>query len=86
MNGDLKAAIQKFGWAHVEVPWISVEEQLPPFNREVLTYSPDMAMHITVDIYDGYYGEDDEEWYEGWTWRKTGITHWAPMPEPPKEG
>ena len=49
-----------------------------------------MAMKIVVDSYDGYYGEDDGEWYEGWA--KYGkdihnnplITHWMPLPELPK--
>ena len=70
--------------------WISVEDKLPPYNHDVLVYRPDMAMKIVVDSYDGYYGEDDGEWYEGWA--KYGkdihnnplITHWMPLPQPPK--
>ena len=52
--------------------------------------NPDMAMKILVDNYYGYYGEDDAEWHEGWA--KYGkdihnnplITHWMPLPQPPK--
>ena len=70
--------------------WISVKDKLPPYNHDVLVYRPNMAMKIVVDSYDGYYGEDDGEWYEGWA--KYGkdihnnplITHWMPMPELPK--
>lgn len=70
--------------------WISVEDKLPPHNHDVLVYRPDMAMKILVDNYYGYYGEDDAEWHEGWA--KYGkdihnnplITHWMPMPAPPK--
>ena len=56
----------------------------------VLVYRPNMAMKILVDTYDGYYGDDDEEWYEGWalyggdTHGNPVITHWAYLPRPPK--
>ena len=71
--------------------WISVKDRLPPYNHDVLVYRPNMAMKIIVDSYNGYYGEDDNEWYEGWA--KYGkdihnnplITHWQYLPEPPKE-
>ena len=70
--------------------WISVKDKLPPYNRNVLVYRPNMAMKILVDNYYGYYGEDDAEWHEGWA--KYGkdihnnplITHWMPLPQPPK--
>ena len=70
--------------------WISVTERLPPYNHDVLVYRPNMAMKIMVDSYNGYYGEDDNGWYEGW--EKYGkdihgkpiITHWAYLPQPPK--
>ena len=70
--------------------WIPVKDKLPPYNRDVLVYRPNMAMKILVDTYDGYYGEDDDEWYEGWakygkdTHGKPVITHWAYLPQPPK--
>ena len=70
--------------------WISVKDKLPPYNRDVLVYRPNMAMKILVDTYDGYYGEDDEEWHEGWalygedTNGNPVITHWAYLPQPPK--
>ena len=70
--------------------WISVKDKLPPYNRDVLVYRPNMAMKIIVDTYDGYYGDDDDEWYEGWalygkdTHGNPAITHWAYLPQPPK--
>ena len=70
--------------------WISVDDKLPPYNRDVLVYRPNMAMKIFVDSYDGYYGDDDDEWYEGWALYgrdihgKPIITHWAYLPLPPK--
>ena len=71
--------------------WISVDDKLPPYNRDVLVYRPNMAMKILVDNYEGYYGEDDDEWHEGWalygrdTHGNHVITHWAYLPHPPKE-
>ena len=70
--------------------WISVKDKLPPYNRNVLVYRPNMAMKILVDTYDGYYGDDDDEWYEGWAlygedaYGNPVITHWAYFPQPPK--
>ena len=70
--------------------WISVKDKLPPYNRNVLVYRPNMAMKILVDTYDGYYGDDDDEWYEGWALYGRDIhgnpviTHWAYLPQPPK--
>ena len=70
--------------------WISVNDKLPPYNHDVLVYRPNMAMKFIVDNYDGYYGEDDDEWYEGWAKYGTDIhgkpiiTHWAYLPQPPK--
>ena len=70
--------------------WISVKDKLPPYNRDVLVYRPNMAMKILVDNYEGYYGEDDFEWHEGWAkygndiHGKPIITHWAYLLQPPK--
>ena len=70
--------------------WISVKDKLPPYNHDVLVYRPNMAMKILVDSYDGYYGEDDDEWHEGWArygndiHGRPIITHWAYLPQPPK--
>ena len=70
--------------------WIPVKDKLPPYNHDVLVYRPNMAMKIVVDNYAGYYGEDDDEWHEGWalygrdTHGNHVITHWAYLPHPPK--
>ena len=70
--------------------WIPVKDKLPPYNHDVLVYRPNMAMKIVVDNYAGYYGEDDDEWHEGWalygrdTHGNHVITHWAYLPQPPK--
>lgn len=51
--------------------WIPVTERLPDIGIEVLVYSEDDG--ICVDYYDG----DSFCYY--------GVTHWMPLPEPPKE-
>ena len=51
--------------------WIPVEERLPDIGIEVLVYSEDDG--VCVD----YYGGDSFGYYD--------VTHWMPLPEPPKE-
>lgn len=51
--------------------WIPVTERLPDVGIEVLIYSEDDG--VCVD----YYGGDSFGYYE--------VTHWMPLPEPPKE-
>ena len=51
--------------------WIPVTERLPDVGIEVLIYSEDDG--VCVD----YYGGDTFGYYD--------VTHWMPLPEPPKE-
>jgi hypothetical protein len=70
--------------------WISVKDRMPRYNQTVLVYRPTMAEKILADSYYGFYGEDDGEWYEGWTHfgKDTNgndvITHWRELPQPPR--
>ena len=72
--------------------WISVKDKLPPYNRDVLVYRPNMAMKILVDNYALHYRDDDDEWYEDWAlYGKDAdgnpiITHWSYLPQPPEMG
>ena len=50
--------------------WIPVTERLPDVGIEVLIYSEDDG--VCVD----YYGGDSFGYYD--------VTHWMPLPEPPK--
>ena len=87
-NGDIAEKLIANGVTVQE--WISVEDKLPPYNHNVLVYRPNMAMEILIDNYSGYYGEDDDEWHEGWAlygedaYGNPVITHWAYFPQPPK--
>ena len=42
--------------------WISVEDKLPPYNRYVLVYRPNMAMKLLVDNYAWHYRDDCDVW------------------------
>lgn len=61
--------------------WISVEERLPHVSDEVLCY---IKEYDSIDIY-YYTGTDewDNDRYCGST-KYIGVTHWMPLPEPPK--
>ena len=65
--------------------WIPVTERLPDMHVEVLVCTEDYGEtelgFATVAVYDG------SDWLECWE-RKTylkAVTHWMPLPEPPKE-
>jgi len=69
--------------------WISVEDRLPPIDTEVLVFShgnmnvcslirPDEEMADVVWEDDYGYWDDDEG--------VAAVTHWMPLPKPPKEG
>ena len=71
--------------------WIPCSERLPRYGEYVLTFRPTMAMEMVVDSYVGFYGEDDDEWYEGWSIASFCsnddiVTAWMPLPEPYKGG
>ena len=63
--------------------WISTKEQMPKFNKEVLLY--DEFGQIGVG---GLVKSDNGlvEWLCDGEWRGvTEVTHWMPLPEPPKD-
>ena len=67
------------------VKWIPVTERLPELHEEVLVcteeYGETVLGFAMVAVFDG------TGWLEAWE-RKTyltAVTHWMPLPEPPKE-
>lgn len=72
--------------------WINVKDRLPPYNKPVLVYRPTLAIKVYVATYEGFYGDDDDEWYEHWDAHgmnargKIVVTHWMPLPGPPETG
>ena len=68
--------------------WISVEDRLPDQSGEVLVIaSGSPQKNITLNCayelaeYDPYDGWIMEMWPE---WEDAVVTHWMPMPQPPK--
>lgn len=62
--------------AAVERDWISVEDRLPELGVDVLAAYRDRHINMGT-VGDDWLEEDIEDGY---------ITHWMPLPEPPKEG
>ena len=67
------------------VKWIPVTERLPELHEEVLVcteeYGETVLGFAMVAVFEG------TGWLEAWE-RKTyltAVTHWMPLPEPPKE-
>lgn len=68
--------------------WISVNDRLPPNNKLVLTYANGdikILTYVVVDDSDNYghwwadeYGDFHSEIADG------DVTHWMPLPPPPK--
>jgi hypothetical protein len=55
--------------------WISVNDRLPEKNQLVLIYAPDTdQLKIRIGLFDKEIN----------IYHNLGITHWQPLPEPPK--
>ena len=72
--------------------WISVEERLPEDDVNVLIYAvsngDEMDSCIAMTSYTHHmHGFNIEGWYPPWQYFFFDymITHWMPLPEPPKE-
>lgn len=64
--------------------WISVSKRLPENNDNVLGYScypSDLNCSIEVVFYDN----DIMSWAGMNSYFLSGITHWQPLPNPPKQ-
>lgn len=59
--------------------WVSVKDRLPDSNNVVLACIDDGQCKIVRSAYVSSYGE--------WKWLDASqkVTHWMPMPDPPKE-
>ena len=61
--------------------WIPVSERLPEVETDVLVYNDAGGMPtVDVDSMGHYEYVDASFWY-----RCQNVTHWMPLPEPPKE-
>lgn len=60
--------------------WISVEERLPKPGKSCLVYSPHSITPMSSDQRSGRYADP-------WEFHCRGdVTHWMPLPKPPKKG
>ena len=59
--------------------WINVEDRLPEHEVEVL------VNEVDVGIMTGWYDARDKV-FKGEEFNKLEVTHWQPLPEPPKDG
>lgn len=65
--------------------WISVEEILPKNDEEVLVCAYNSKLKFSTVFIDEY--NDEGKWgefswlYDDYVW---SVTHWMPLPEPPK--
>lgn len=62
--------------------WISVKDRLPDRGVPVLIYRPNCR--YTGLMMGSRMGCDD--WHAGSVVPKHTVTHWRPLPDPPKEG
>ena len=60
--------------------WIPVSERLPEPLTDVLSYRGHRNL-IQEDCVD-----EKGRWYSEYKYSGANVTHWMPMPEPPKEG
>jgi hypothetical protein len=80
-----KNDIYEFGQLYDEVTkphWISVEDELPKIGKDVLVLREDGEMQVAHQ-----YNEEIARWWsvDGFP-LKNNITHWMPLPQPPKKG
>ena len=82
----------KLGTAEAQVSkWISVEERLPEDDTNVLVYAignNEPSVIAMTGYTHNMYGFNIEGWRAPWQYffYEYKITHWMPLPEPPKEG
>jgi hypothetical protein len=71
--------------------WISVKDRLPESGTVCLTYSPKGRMRVAKaflpsTLPNSSYDPMECWWYlSGCGGRFVAVTHWMPLPEPPKE-
>lgn len=77
------AFIKGAEWQAKQSPWISVKEQLPEPNKEVLLYDKNSIRHYVIGWLRRDKGYNKGMWAlsNGWIEDKD-ITHWMPIDKP----
>lgn len=69
--------------------WVSVDERLPITEKEAMEYYeinsefPQFIVKIDVGVAAMVLEFNGKDWFDGYA--TYNVTHWAPLPEPPKE-
>lgn len=82
LEDDIDMMCDKLTEMHESLPrWISVDERLPEDGKNVLVHVTNPAVWWNVDVdwrtEGGWAVNADSDWHI--------VTHWMPLPEPPKE-
>jgi hypothetical protein len=87
-----EATILAYGALETQPFWISVEERLPERGVNVLCYMDfsknEETKHWENSIADNVYNGvlvGSRPTKHTWAWQGDCVTHWMPLPEPPKE-
>lgn len=69
--------------------WISVKDRLPEDGQKVLAFGGGERRYYCVAKFFKHFNDGGDFWHLGAKDRKYSpgykITHWMPLPEPPKE-
>ena len=88
MLGTIDAQPAASPWHRVEgngPHWVSVEERLPKETKLVVTYGKSrVSFGYNILLYDADADKEVVEWFD-YCGNKENVTHWMPLPEPPKE-
>lgn len=60
--------------------WISTKDRLPEVRKDVIIHHKECGVFEAFFTDDGYWETDS-----GWWSRQKEVTHWMPLPKPPKE-
>ena len=71
----------KDGKADAAPRWIPVTERLPKYNTFVIVFAEGIVGEAVLDDADYWYWAGTDEYEPA-----INVTHWMPLPEPPKEG
>lgn len=85
---DTESFVKGAEWSDEHPNWISVEDELPPKESK---YDDNSIVVLATDgngVYKGLYrsGEYLSGWFTYDLWELDNITHWMPLPNPPKKG
>lgn len=72
-------------WADSHPRWISVEDELPERDEDVLILTPQNLVHIAAYKYRNWQTKAHvfASGIDGYTWNN--VTHWQHLPQPPKK-